>query len=172
MTCKFCGKEMDDNADFCPVCGQGAEPAVAKADSKPAPGDEKDYQLDDAAGEPTADVADIDDDEPTAVIPDETDAASETPEEVPAKEKKPKKEKAKANFFLRLVSFLFILIGLIIYAVMKRKSTPEKAYSIANAVLAGLCVRLFIVILYFMMSYGWITLDFLMPIIAKLSGQG
>jgi len=165
MTCKFCGKEMDDNADFCPVCGQGAEPAVKKADARPADAD-KEYQLTDAV---SGDVTDEDEMTVAAELDDEANAA---PDENNETEKKPKQEKTKANFFLRLISFLFILIGLIIYAVTKRKSTQEKAYSIANAVLAGLCMRLIFIILYFMMSYGWITLDFLMPIISKLSGQG
>ena len=165
MTCKFCGNEMDENEGFCPVCGQDAETDKPKAEQTPAADDVKDYQLDTDEGDVTVAV----DEEPA---PDEEGEAAPAEDAQPEEKKKPKKEKTKANFFLRLVSFLFILIGLIIYAVMKRRSTPEKAYSIANAILAGLCLRLAIIILYFMMSYGWISIDGLMPIIAKLTGQG
>lgn len=121
MICRFCGNEIDDNSDFCFVCGQ-------KTGAAPEP-----------------------EEEPTQDAPD-TEIAEETAEPLPVSEPADPEEYAdvdpvereKAGRFVRFISFLCPLIGVIIYASYTKKGKIGKKNSVANATMSGVCFYLII----------------------------
>lgn len=132
MICKFCGNEIDDGSDFCYICGQKVEaPAFAGAA---------------AAGEaqPAAEAASGFEKTVAIETPDEAPAAPAAPA---AAEGKKGKDPNAASRAARFFSFLFALIGLILYRKQLKKGNEAKAVSILNALMRGLCVKMAIVVL-------------------------
>ncbi len=155
MVCKFCGNEIDDNSDFCFICGQKVEP-----------------QNDAYVAEPAANVYT----QPEAPVAAEAEAVAEAPAAVatavaepvaepaaPAAEIRSKKEikaelkaakkAAKAEKYAvasraaRFFSFIFAIVGLIIYSKAKKEGDEEKAVVIVNTMMTGLCIKMGIVII-------------------------
>lgn len=140
MICKFCGNEIDDNSDFCFICGQKVEvqqvaPVAAEnvysapqEAVAPAAVEAPVYQVPVAPATPVAPVAE----------PEET-----------SKKKKKKSKKVKtpsaASKAERFFSFLFAIIGLILYNKAKKAGNEQKAVAILNAVMTGVCVKLAVV---------------------------
>ena len=54
----------------------------------------------------------------------------------------------KAGAFARVVSFLFALIGYIIFLVKKRNGQDAQAVSVADAIVAGFCAKMIVGIGY------------------------
>ena len=124
MNCKFCGNEIEENAEFCFVCGQkiSGEPADQPAQSE-APAAETQAP----AAEPI----------PVAVPADAEDYADVTPAQV-----------QKAGRFVRFISFICPLIGAIIYMVYAKRGQTGKKQSVANATMSGVCLYLIVAILF------------------------
>ena len=163
MVCKFCGNEIDDNSDFCFICGQkveAKEPAYAAA----APAANVYTQPEAApATEPVADVAPISEPvaEPEAVAAapvSATAAAQRSKKELKAEMKAAKKAAKDAKYAIasraaRFFSFLFALVGLIIYSKAKKEGDEEKAVVILNTFMTGLCVKMGIIIIFMVKKF-------------------
>ncbi len=126
MICKYCGNELDDNAELCFICGHKVDPVQQEPEL--VTDDPTAYLLDDAK-DASKEQPDVSADAPSAGL---TPTSSEVVINKPV----------KAGKFARFVSFLFALIGLIIYAVKKKNGEEAKANSIANAIGVGLCVKM------------------------------
>ena len=59
----------------------------------------------------------------------------------------------KASTFARVVSFLFALVGLIVYGVQRKNGEEAKAISVANAIMTGLCAKMAVAILYLLIAF-------------------
>ncbi len=59
----------------------------------------------------------------------------------------------KAGAFSRFISFLFALIGLILYGVQRKNGEDAKAVSIANAIMTGFCAKMAVAICYLLVTY-------------------
>lgn len=160
MVCKFCGNEIDDNSDFCFICGQKveaqkdafvAEPAANVYTQPEAVAEDADNFDVAAAAVATAEPA-VSEAEPVAAAPiaapvAETRSKKEIKAELKAAKKAAKAEKyAVASRAARFFSFLFALVGLIIYSKAKKEGDEEKAVVILNTLMTGLCVKMGIVI--------------------------
>ena len=153
MVCKFCGNEIDDNSDFCFICGQkveAKEPAYAAA----APAANVYTQPEAApATEPVA--------EPEAVASAPVSAAAvsqRSKKELKAEMKAAKKAAKDAKYAIasraaRFFSFLFALVGLIIYSKAKKEGDEEKAVVILNTFMTGLCVKMGIIIIFMVKKF-------------------
>ena len=164
MICKYCGSEIDDGSDFCYICGQKVEP-VAPAFAPVNENAVYNPGVVEAPAAPAAPVAPATVEAPVAeaaqnaqpayqtqVPPsfDPLQAAPVAPVEAEGgKKKKAKKKKEKtpsaAGKAARFFSFLFALIGLILYKKAKKAGNEEKAVAILNALMRGLCVKMAIV---------------------------
>lgn len=159
MVCKFCGNEIDDNSDFCFICGQKVEPQNGAYVAEPAanvytqpeaaPAEEVNTEATVVAtAEPVAapsqeEVAAA----PAAPVAD-TRSKKEIKAELKAAKKAAKAEKyAIASRAARFFSFIFALVGLIIYSKAKKQGDEEKAVVILNILMTGLCVKMGIVII-------------------------
>ncbi len=163
MVCKFCGNEIDDNSDFCFICGQKVEPRSEAAVVEPAANV---YTQPEVVGgnvyaETEADATVV----ATAEVPEQPVTVPEAPAAfvapvAPAKSKKELKAELKAakkaakaekyaiaSRAARFFSFIFALIGLIIYSKAKKQGDEEKAVVILNILMTGLCVKMGIVII-------------------------
>ena len=159
MVCKFCGNEIDDNSDFCFICGQkveAKEPAYAAA----APAANVYTQPEAApATEPVADVAPVAEPEAVAAAPvSATAAAQRSKKELKAEMKAAKKAAKDAKYAIasraaRFFSFLFALVGLIIYSKAKKEGDEEKAVVILNTFMTGLCVKMGIIIIFMVKKF-------------------
>ena len=58
----------------------------------------------------------------------------------------------KAGLFTRIVSFLFALVGLILFGVQKKNGEEAKAVSVADAIMGGLCAKMAFAICYFVVG--------------------
>lgn len=135
MICKFCGNEIDDGSDFCYICGQKVEaPAFANAAESGS-----------VYAAPEAEAALV---VQAAAAPVQPQAEA-VPEQTAENGKKPEKAGKAARFF----SFLFALIGLILYRKELKKGNKERAVSILNALMRGLCVKMAIVVIYLGKKY-------------------
>lgn len=154
MVCKFCGNEIDDNSDFCFICGQkveAKEPAYAAAPAanvytqpEAAPAEESVAEAAPVA-EPVAEAA------PAAAPVSASVAAQRSKKELKAEMKAAKKAEKAAKYAIasraaRFFSFIFVLVGLIIYSKAKKEGNEEKAVVILNTFMTGLCVKMAIVI--------------------------
>ncbi len=54
----------------------------------------------------------------------------------------------KAGLFVRIVSFLFAVVGLILFGVQKKNGEEAQAVSIADSIMAGICAKLAVVLCY------------------------
>lgn len=153
MVCKFCGNEIDDNSDFCFICGQkveAKEPAYAAAPVANV------YTQPEAApaDEPTAEAEPVEAPaaEPVAAAPVSASvAAQRSKKELKAEMKAAKKAEKAAKYAIasraaRFFSFIFVLVGLIIYSKAKKEGNEEKAVAILNTFMTGLCFKMCIVI--------------------------
>ena len=93
MICKFCGNQIDDNSDFCFICGQKVEQNNDR-NSAPETAAVDNYSVQNEA---------------VAVMP-----------ETPFIFEEPLPDTAKASKLVRVISFIFAIIGLIIYAKKKK----------------------------------------------------
>ncbi len=59
----------------------------------------------------------------------------------------------KAGFFVRALSFLFALLGLIFYGVQRKNGEESRAVSVADAIVAGLCAKMGVLMLYLMITF-------------------
>lgn len=145
MICKFCGNEIDDNSDFCFICGQKVEaqqavPVMAGANANDV------YSQPQAAEAPVAAATVYE--APVYQAPVAQATVSEAPAAAPAQTNtKGSKEKdpSVASKALKFFSFLFAIIGLILYRKAKKAGYEQKAVAILNAVMTGVCVKLAIV---------------------------
>ncbi len=160
MVCKFCGNEIDDNSDFCFICGQKveaqkdayvAEPAAnvyTQPESAPAANDFDVAAAAVATAEPAAAEATPVAEAPVVAPVAETRSKKEIKAELKAAKKAAKAEKyAVASRAARFFSFVFVLVGLIIYSKAKKEGDEEKAVVILNTFMTGLCVKMGIVII-------------------------
>ena len=121
MICRFCGNEIDDDSDFCFVCGQ-------KTGAAPEPDEEAtETAAADAPAEETAEPL------PVSEPADPAEYADVDPV-----------DREKAGRFARFISFICPLVGLILYAVYTKKGKTGKKNSIANAAMSGVCFYLVI----------------------------
>ena len=126
MICKYCGNQIDDNSDFCFICGQKVEQNNDQNSfDETAPADNYAVQS-----------------EAVAVMP-----------ESPAIFEESLPDTAKASKFVRVISFIFAIIGLIIYAKKKKNGKEGEAISVLNAVMTGLCVKMGIAIIYLVKTF-------------------
>ena len=159
MVCKFCGNEIDDNSDFCFICGQKVEASKDEYVAEPAANV---YMQPEAA--PVADDFDV---AAAAVATAEPAAPEAEPEAAPAvataaeirskkeikAELKAAKKAAKAEKYAiasraaRFFSFLFFFVGLPIYFKAKKEGDEEKATVIINTMMTGLCIEMGIIII-------------------------
>lgn len=177
MICKFCGNSIEDNSDFCFICGQkveNAEPAF-----QPAPSNDVFSQ---AAQAPVAPAAEA----PAAEAPVAPAAAPEAaPVQVAAAIEEPSKKKGKKQkdpskaskglkffttlflaAFLGLAAFMwsstsFVFVALVvIYALFDRKAYKkaksqgyeEKAVAILNSTGIGACIGMALICVKFFME--------------------
>ncbi len=160
MVCKFCGNEIDDNSDFCFICGQKVEPQNDAYAAEPAanvytqpeaaPAAEAfDAAVAVATEEPAAIEEPVADAAPVAAAPvAEIRSKKEIKAELKAAKKAAKAEKyAIASRAARFFSFIFAIVGLIIYSKAKKEGDEEKAVVILNILMTGLCVKMGIVII-------------------------
>ena len=126
MICKFCGNEIDDNSDFCFVCGQ-------KVTATP---DDSDVTANETA-------ADVPQDEaiPAPLPVSEPASAQEYADVDP-------KEVQQAGKFTRFICFICPWIGVIIYLIRAKQGETGKKRSVANATMAGVCLYLVIAIAF------------------------
>ena len=140
MICKFCGNEIDDNSDFCFICGQKVE-ALQVA---PVAAEENVYSEPQVSAPVAVEAAEA----PVYQAPVAPVAAVAEPEET-SKKKKKKAKKVKdpsaASKVVKFFSFLSAIIGLILYNKAKKAGNEQKAVAILNAVMAGVCVKLAVV---------------------------
>lgn len=127
MICKFCGNSIEDNSDFCFICGQKVEPVQAETFAEPA--------ADDIYSEAPAEEAPVAPEEvPVApaempVAPEEAPVAPQNYQVpvaapvapvAPVAPKKAKKDKSakksKASFGRRFFTALFAIIFLAMFA--------------------------------------------------------
>lgn len=165
MICKFCGNEIDNNSDFCFICGQkvepqqptyAAEPAAnvySQPEAAPAAPEAPVYSAPEAvqtaAPVYTAPVA------PAAAPAEQPVAAPAVPQIKSRKELKKEKKLAKkaaaaacpVTKAQKFFSFIFALVGLILYSKAKKANETEKAVIILNTMMTGLCVKMGIVII-------------------------
>lgn len=112
--CTHCGNPVDDNAKFCVACGQ----PIAEREAEP----ESDF-FDDAR-----------ESESTDFFADEHSSVS-SEEEVKVVETEAKNNE-RASIFLRIISFLFPIVGLILYCVWN-KEYKRKAKDVGIPALVG-----------------------------------
>lgn len=157
MVCKFCGNEIDDNSDFCFICGQKVEPQKDSYSAEPAANVYTQPESAPAAEAFDADVAVATEEpvafeEPVAAAPAASPATEirskkEIKAELKAAKKAAKAEKyAIASRAARFFSFLFFFVGLPIYFKAKKEGDEEKATVIINTMMTGLCIEMGIVI--------------------------
>lgn len=140
MICKFCGNEIDDNSDFCFICGQ-------KVEAQTAPAAEVNDTADDVYAQPRQPEA------PVAVAQQPAVQAPVAPEQNGTKKGKKVKDPSVAGKAAKFFSFLFVLIGLILYASAVKKGYDKKATSILNSIMTGLCVKMAIINLILAKKY-------------------
>ncbi len=150
MVCKFCGNTIEDNSEFCFICGNKATKDEAPAEevfTQPQPTEVPVV----AADAPAAD--------PQAVYTQQAPVyAQQAPiyaqqayvQQIvePKKDKKGKSACSKAaKFFAALFSATFILqfIPWIWYKNAKKAEYEEKATSILNSIMVGLCIFMAII---------------------------
>ena len=140
MICKFCGNEIDDNSDFCFICGQKVEAQQVA----PVAAEENVYSEPQVSAPVAVEAAEA----PVYQAPVAPVAAVAEPEET-SKKKKKKAKKVKdpsaASKVVKFFSFLSAIIGLILYNKAKKAGNEQKAVAILNAVMAGVCVKLAVV---------------------------
>ena len=167
MICKFCGNEIDNNSDFCFICGQKVEPQQPAYAAEPAANV---YSQPEAApvAAPAEPVAAVQASAPVYAAPDAPVAPVAAPAApvaepvaAPAAEPKSKKELKKEKKLAKkaaaaacpvskaqkFFSFIFALVGLILYSKAKKNNETEKAVIILNTMMTGLCVKMGIVII-------------------------
>ncbi len=145
MVCKFCGNTIEDSSEFCFICGNKVmkeEAPEVYTEAKPvevpvvAPAAE-------AAAQPIYA-------QQAPVYAQQAYAAPAAPAEAPAEEgkkgKKAKKDKSVCSkakkFFAALFAITFVLqfIPWIWYKNAKKAGYEEKAVSILNSLMTGLCI--------------------------------
>lgn len=178
MICKFCGNVIEDNSDFCFICGQKV---VAEA---PA------YAAEVYSQKPEGAPAEVAASEPIyADASEPVYAAPVIPEEEPAKKGKKKAKKAKkagkaelskgGRFFLGLFAALFLIVAAVllfmnkalfavicaavtvVVAIIDYKSYKkavaagyeDKAVDILNTAMIGLCVGMAVLVLALVKTY-------------------
>lgn len=149
MICKFCGNEIDDSAEFCFICGQKvsdeAKVFVANGDdiySQP--------EAEKKTAETVTQEPDFEETIPAQpyVAVTEPVVAPATPAPVAEPVQTPvKTEKIKGLGFKKCVCFLFAIIGLILYFSEKKKGNIDKANTLLNALMTGLCVKMGVAII-------------------------
>lgn len=137
MICKFCGNQIEDNSDFCFICGQKV--GGSSEQGEPENTEENKYFLSEDAQEeiPAEQVEELPEDFEDTEDPEDSEDYEE-----------PEIVVVNASKFVRLVSFLFAIIGFIIYAAKKKKGKDGEAISILNAIMTGLCVKMSVLILF------------------------
>lgn len=146
MVCKFCGNTIDDSSEFCFICGNKvmkenapevyaeAAPAEVPVVAAPAPEAQPIYAQQ-AYAQPVA---------PVAVAPEAAPAEE-------GKKKKNKKDKSVCSkamkFFAAVFALTFILqfIPWIWYKKAKKAGYEEKAVSILNSLMTGLCILMAVI---------------------------
>ncbi len=181
MICKFCGNVIEDNSDFCFICGQKV---VAET---PA------YAAEVYSQKPEGAPAEVAASEPvSATAAEPVYAAPVIPEEEPAKKDKKKAKKAKKSnkadkaeltkggrFFLGLFAALFLIVAGVMIFINKvtfaliaaavgvvvafvdyknyKKAVAagyeDKAIDILNTAMIGLCVGMAVVVLALIKAY-------------------
>lgn len=58
----------------------------------------------------------------------------------------------KAGRFARIVSFLFALVGLILFGVQRKNGEDAKAVSIADSIMAGFCAKMAVALCYLLIG--------------------
>ena len=141
MICKFCGNEIDDNSDFCFICGQKVEAQQVA----PVAAQENVYSEPQAAAPVAVEAA------PEAPVY-QAPVAPVAPVAEPEESSKMKKKKAKkvkdpsaASKAARFFSFLIPIIGLILYSKAKKAGNEQKAVAVLNALMTGVCVWLAVI---------------------------
>ncbi len=160
MICKFCGNEIDDNSDFCFICGQkveAKEPVYAAAPAanvytqpEAAPAEEP-FVADDPFVESTDDAF-VSESAPVSPAAAAVATAQKTKKELKAEIKAAKKAEKAAKYAIasraeRFFSVLFALVGLFIYSKAKKEGEDEKAVVIYNIFMTALCVKMGIIII-------------------------
>lgn len=154
MICKFCGNEIDDGSDFCFICGQKVEPAQQAAPA--AESVDNVYSQPQQAAAPVTDTYQAQPAAPAYAQPAAAPVYAQ-PAQAPAqpvapaapveaadgkKKNKKVKDPSVAGKGAKFFSFLFIIVGLILYRKAKKAGYEQKAVSILNAMMTGLCVKL------------------------------
>lgn len=156
MVCKFCGNEIDNNSDFCFICGQKVEPEQPESAAEVAANVYTQPESAAPATEAPAAAPAV-----AVAVADAPEAAPAAPVAAPAAEVKSKKELKRekkaakkaaaaacpASKAEKFFSFIFVLVGLILYSKAKKKGDEAKAVIILNTFMTGLCVKMGIVII-------------------------
>ncbi len=170
MICKFCGNTIEDNSDFCFICGQ----KVAEEETAAAPAENMQVfsQVTLPEEEAQAETVTIPVPEQSAAIPEFPQGApiyaqaapiyaQQAPvyaqqaivQQMPAAPQKQKKNKDKSiatkatKFFSALFAATFVLqfISWIWYKNAVKQSYDNKAVAILNSTMVGLCIFMAIV---------------------------
>jgi uncharacterized membrane protein YcjF (UPF0283 family) len=153
MVCKFCGNTIEDNSEFCFICGNKVIKDEIPAEAvyaQPAP-----VEIPVVAAEaPAADSQIVYQQAPVYAQPGATVYAQQAYIQQIAEPKKARKEKqAKSScskamkFFAALFAATFVLqfIPWIWYKNAKKAGYEEKATSILNSTMVGLCIFMAII---------------------------
>ncbi len=178
MICKFCGNVIDDNSDFCFICGQKNPAEEAPA---PAPAEENNNVFSQApvAEAPAFAVAQTAPAAPETAVYDDAAApiyaqsapiyAQSAPvyaqqaiiqQVAPAQIVKTKTADASIaskamKFFAAFLSALFVLqfIPWIWYSKAKKAGYEQKSIDLLNSIMIGLCIFMAAVGLFFVKSF-------------------
>ncbi len=181
MICKFCGNSIEDNSDFCFICGQKVENAAA---FQPAQSNDVFSQAASVqpAAAPVAPVAPAQPVQAPAAAPVQAPVAAVPAEELQKKGRKAKKAKKQKDpnsasgalkfftalflaIFLAVPAFMWSTVSLafivliIVYAVLDKKAyekanklgQAQKATDILNSTGIGACIGLALVCVKFFM---------------------
>lgn len=145
MVCKFCGNTIEDNSEFCFICGNKVIKDEIPAEAvytQPAPAEIPVLTAD----APVAEAQPVYQQAPVYAQPGTTVYAQQAYIQQVAQPKKEKKAKSSCSkalkFFAALFAATFVLqfIPWIWYKNAKKAGYEEKATSILNSTMVGLCI--------------------------------
>lgn len=147
MVCKFCGNTIEDNSEFCFICGNKAikdEIPAEEVFTQPQPTEVPVVTADAPAAAPAVEAQAV----YTQPAPIYAQQVYVQQVVEPKKAKKGKSSCSKAaKFFAAFFSITFILqfIPWIWYKNAKKAEYEEKATSILNSIMVGLCIFMAII---------------------------
>lgn len=129
--CTHCGNPIEDDAKFCVSCGQPIEEPAVESDS----------DLFDDSHESSSDDF-FSDDHSSSVTREENNKEAE----------KVAKSMERAPVILRIISFLFPIVGLILYCTWN-KEYKRKAKDVGIPALVGFILGLVLEVVYYVLIY-------------------